>query len=230
MVWTLGVVSIFSFAQRSNIRLQRPGAFDRLIKHKLKTNIKNANLTVKISQKFVEYGLPFVIIVTCALPGRMPRFMSFFAAGLIGIIGLTHIIWPAHQRNALRLAIYFFMPLVIYYSETRIASWVSTEWQFVYNILFYFLILFAIMTLRTTRRRHNFRLKPLDYLILFVAIIVPNLPFAGLYDFQVGAIVAKIIVLFFVFEVMVGELKDRRHRFNWGTVAALLIVMAKTMV
>jgi UDP-GlcNAc:undecaprenyl-phosphate GlcNAc-1-phosphate transferase len=159
----------------------------------------------------------------------MPRFMSFFAAGLIAVIGLTHIIWPAHQRNALRLAVYFYIPFVIYYSETRIASWVSAEWQTVYNISFFFLILFAVMTLRTTRRRNNFRIKPFDYTILFTAIIVPNLPFMGLYDFQMGAIVAKVIVLLFAFEVMIGELKDRKHRFNWGAVAALLIVITKAV-
>lgn len=226
----LAITFVFILAERKAFQLQRPGAFDRLVKQKLKAHIKDRHLVVQISHKLVEYGLPFMIIVTCLMPERMPRFMSMLAAGLIVVIGLTHAIWPAHKRGALRLAVYFLVPFVVYYSETRIAAWMTSEWRIAYNLLFFFLLFFAVTTLRTTRRRHDFKLTSLDYALLFVAITVPNLPFLNGYDFHLGPIVAKIIVLFFAFEVLAGELRHRKSYFNWGTVAALLIVLVKAVV
>ncbi len=230
LLWVLLIVSVLIITQQSAFQLHRPGAFDRLVKQKLRVYVKEHHRVVKISQKLIEYGLPFMIIVTCLLPRRMPRFMSIIAAGLIGAVGLTHIIWPTHKKNVLRVAIYFFMPFVIYYSETRMATWVSHEWQVAYNLLFIVLLFFAIMTLRMTRRRNRFKLSPFDYALLFVAIIVPNLPFFSGFNVQIGSIVAKIIVLYFVFKVMSAELQDRKTSFTLGTVASLLIILVKASV
>jgi UDP-GlcNAc:undecaprenyl-phosphate GlcNAc-1-phosphate transferase len=230
MVLAMAIITAFVLVDRKSLRFPRPNAFDRRVKQRLRVHIKEDHFFIALSQKFVEYGLPFLIIITCLLPGRMPRLVSILAAVLIGVIGLAHVIWPAAKGNVLRLAIYFFMPFVIYYSETRMATWVSTEWQIAYNLLFIVLLFFAIITLRTTRRKHFFKLSALDYVLLFTAIIVPNLPFLSGHNFQLGPIAAKIIVLVFIFEVMTGELKGRKSCFNWGAVAALLVVVVRAVV
>jgi len=224
---SLVLVSLFSLADRKALQLNRPGSFDRLVKQKLRVFVKDSHLGIRVSQKLVEFGLPFLIIITCLLPGQMPRFISIFAVFLIAAIGLTHVVWPAHQKNVLRLAVYFFMPFVIYYSETRMVSWIYVEWQIAYNLLFFVLLFFAIATLRSTRRRSHFRITPFDYALLFTAIVVPNLPFIGMHDFQFGAVAAKIIVLYFVSEVLFGEMESRKSGFNLWTVAALLIVVVR---
>jgi UDP-GlcNAc:undecaprenyl-phosphate GlcNAc-1-phosphate transferase len=67
----------------------------------------------------------------------------------------------------------------------------------------------------------------MDFLIVVIALAVPNLPDPTIRSFDMGFLAAKIIVLFFSFEVLVGELRGKLARLGVTTVAALLLVAAR---
>jgi UDP-GlcNAc:undecaprenyl-phosphate GlcNAc-1-phosphate transferase len=228
--YCVAVFGCFFFASRAVFCLHRPGTFDRLVKQKLKYHIKERQLVIKASQKLLEFGFPFIIIVTCALPGRMPRFISIAAAGFVAVIGLTHMVWPAHKSSLIRLTAYFFIPFVIYYSETSLMTGLPGEWRIGYNLCFGVLFFFAIMTLKTSRRKKHFKFSPFDYVLLFAAIIIPNLPYTGIHDVHIGLIAAKIIILIFVSEVLMAELEGRKNALNKSTLAALLILTVRAVM
>ena len=92
------------------------------------------------------------------------------------------------------------------------------------------LALFVVMTLKFTRRRKGFRATPLDFLILVIALVVPNLPDPQIRSFNMGFLAAKIIVMFFSFEVLLGELRGEMNRLAVSTLAALLIVAVKGLI
>lgn len=49
----------------------------------------------------------------------------------------------------------------------------------------------------------------MDFLILMIALVVPNLPDPMIRSVQMGELAVKIIVLFFSFEVLLGEMRKR---------------------
>jgi UDP-GlcNAc:undecaprenyl-phosphate GlcNAc-1-phosphate transferase len=87
-----------------------------------------------------------------------------------------------------------------------------------------------VLTLKFTRRTSGFKATPLDYLILMLALVVPNLPDPGLQSLNMGFLAAKIIVFFFSFEVLVGELRGRLTRPAAATIAALLLVAFRGLI
>ena len=52
----------------------------------------------------------------------------------------------------------------------------------------------------------RFRLTPLDFLVVFFAFSVPNLPGSTLGTWQVGEMAAKLIVLFYALELVLSRM------------------------
>ena len=130
----------------------------------------------------------------------------------------------------LRAVIYFFVPLILYYGEVRPAAWLPSGANRWFTLSFGVVVFFAVMTLKFTRRREGFTLKPIDFIILFVAVVVPNLPDAAIHTYQAGALATKIVVLFFVFEVLAGELRGALGRLGLATAVALAVVAVKGLI
>jgi UDP-GlcNAc:undecaprenyl-phosphate GlcNAc-1-phosphate transferase len=227
LCFALGVLSIITAADRNGWRINRPGFIDRLVKQRLKIHIKDRFLIVKVSQAIMETGFPLLLITACVLPRNIPLPLSIVGAGIILAITLARWFKPSQESNALRLTIYLFLPVVVYYGELRPAAWLPPEMKYGFGMCFGVLVFFAIVTLKTTRRRQGFRATPMDFILLFVAMVVPNLPDLVAHGFNLGFMAAKIIVFFFVFEVLMGELRGRRNRLNWITVLGLVVVVGR---
>ena len=84
--------------------------------------------------------------------------------------------------------------------------------------------------LKLTRRQNGFKTTPTDFLILFIALIVPNLPDAQIQSYQMGLFAAKIIAMLFSYEVLVGELRGELHGFGLTIISALLVVWVRLLV
>ncbi len=99
-----------------------------------------------------------------------------------------------------------------------------------FNLNFVVLVFFAVMTLKLTRRREGFKLKPIDFIILFVAIVVPNLPDTAVNSYHAGPLATKIVVFFFTFEVLVGELRGAMGRLGAAIAFAMVVVVVKGVI
>ena len=67
----------------------------------------------------------------------------------------------------------------------------------------------------------------MDFLILFIALVVPNLPDARIQSYHMGLVAAKIIVLFFSYEVLLGELRVRSSKVSFTTVPVLVVMTVR---
>jgi len=103
------------------------------------------------------------------------------------------------------------------------ALWAST-------LFFGALAFFMVMTLKFTRRQKGFKATPMDFLILVIALVVPNLPDPMIRGVQMGELAAKIIVLFFSFEVLLGELRGSMNRLTLGVLAGLALLALRGIV
>ena len=132
---------------------------------------------------------------------------------------------------ALRFALYLTIPFVIYLSETDLAAWVSYKLVHpYYNLSFVFLIVFVILTLKFTRRTKGFKTSPMDFLILFIALVVPNLPDERIQSYHMGLVAAKIIVLFFSYEVLIGGLREDLKRLVLSTIPVMVVMAVRGLM
>ena len=70
----------------------------------------------------------------------------------------------------------------------------------------------------------------MDFLILFIALVVPNLPDERIQSFSMGLVAAKIIVLFFSYEVLIGELREDLKRLVLATIPVMVIMAVRGLI
>lgn len=219
----------FFVAERSGWRLRRFALIDGVIKGRLKI-LRERGWFIKISFRIVAVGIPLLVLVTCLVPTTIPSYFSILSASLLGVL---LVIW-FYKRNWLRggltLILYLFIPFVVYWSVASEAPWINGNLDRFYRLLYIGLAFFVIMTLRFTKRRQGFKSTPMDFLILFIAVGVPYI--AGLYvkNGDLASMVARIIMLFFSYEVLIGELREKLNRLAIATGASLALVVVRGLV
>jgi UDP-GlcNAc:undecaprenyl-phosphate GlcNAc-1-phosphate transferase len=85
----------------------------------------------------------------------------------------------------------------------------------------------VVLTLKWTNRRKGFRVTPMDFLILLIVLAVSVLPEDYARGYHPGAIAARIVTLFFAYEVLIGELRGELGTVAWTTVGALFLVAGR---
>ena len=95
---------------------------------------------------------------------------------------------------------------------------------FLADFFFLLLVVFVGFTLKFTRRRKGFKTSTLDFLILFIALVVPNLPDPRIQSYNMGLLAIKIVIFFFSYEVLIGELRNDNRWLIVTTSASLLVI------
>ena len=220
------IMSGFFIADSTGWKLKRFHFVDKILKGKLRV-IKEKNILIKVSFRIIEVGVPSLLLLTCFLPASVPRYFAFFSIGFLGLIFLVWFFNKQWMDMALRFALYLTIPFVIYLSQVDMAVWMSHNLVKPYNLSFMFLIVFVILTVKFTRRTKGFKTSPMDFLILFIALVVPNLPDERIQSYHMGLVAAKIIVLFFSYEVLIGELRENLKYLVLATIPALVIMAVR---
>lgn len=226
MIFSGVILSGFFVAEKRGWKLKRYDLVDKVIKGRLRI-LKEKNILIKVSSRIVEVGAPSLLLFTCFLPTSMPIYFSFFSMALLGLILVTLYIKKEWMGIVLRLTLYPMIPIVIYWGEVDTVAWMNDKLLQPYNLSFGFLFLFVVLTHKFTRRRSGFKSTPMDFLILFIALVVPNLPDEQIQSYHMGLMAAKIIVFFFSYEVLIGELRLKFNKLGLTTILALVIISVK---
>jgi len=220
------IVSGFVISDRFGWQLQRFDLIDKVIKGRLQI-LKERSILIKVSFYFVEFVLPLMVIVSCLIPTNIPGYFSVVSIVLAAGVFLVWVFLRHWLTGMLRVAFYMLVPSVLWLGKTDVVSWINPEAMGGYNLAFVALALFVVLTLKFTRRQKGFKATPMDFLILVIALVVPNLPDLTIQSFNMGFLAVKIIVLFFSFEVLIGELREQTARMGVATVAALVVAAAR---
>ncbi len=198
---------------------------DNMIKGRLRI-LKDRNVFIKVSFQAAQVGFPILLIVTCLIPENIPDYVALFAAFLLGIILLYRFVKINWQPFLVRIPFFLCIPFIIYLGEESVARWVQPEYLRIYNLSFVVLVILILLILKFSRRQ-GFKSTPMDFLILFIALVVPNLPDEHIQSFHMGLIAAKTIAMYFSFEVLIGELRTDLHKLAPYISIALIVIIIR---
>jgi UDP-GlcNAc:undecaprenyl-phosphate GlcNAc-1-phosphate transferase len=220
----------FYVAHNVGFTFRRFVIIDSVIKGRFSA-MRERGILIKTAFRITEFGIPALLFFTAFLPSSLPPYLAFGSATLIFLIWLVFIFKKAWLHLVLIPAIYLIIPFIVYYScrGTGTLNGLSTI-ETIYNCGFVMLVFFVVLTLKFTRRQQGFRATPLDFLIFFTALAAPTI--AGMYSEygQLGNMVAKTIMFYFGFEVLIGELRGSFGKLTIMTLATLLVVVIRGIV
>ena len=157
--------------------------------------------------QFLAVTVPLFLIALVFLPSTVPTDVGYvsialFAVVLIGLSCSSQVA-PYFVRGGLYVGTTF----LLYVCEGSRVGTVSVV-AMAHNIFF---IVAAVMVLLSLRfnQESRFKTTPLDYLMVFLAVTFPLLP-GGSSDFShLGIFAAKLVVLFFSFELLLHAFAAR---------------------
>jgi UDP-GlcNAc:undecaprenyl-phosphate GlcNAc-1-phosphate transferase len=228
LLFAAAIILTVFVADERGWRMKRYPVIDIVIKGPFR-KLREQHVIIKISFKAVEIGFISILLLTCFLPRRMPVFLSVSA--LILLISLF-IIWQFKPKGAsivAEIAIFLMIPFLVYLGQTSVYYLRETFLIKTYNFSYGILIIFVLLTLKFTRR-HGFKTTPMDFLILIIAVVLPNLPDERIRHWQMGFVAAKIVVLFFTYEILKGELRMNAEKLLYTGVMALMIISIRGFI
>jgi UDP-GlcNAc:undecaprenyl-phosphate/decaprenyl-phosphate GlcNAc-1-phosphate transferase len=220
------VLAAMTMALRRGWRFRRFTLIDVVLAGTLR-RLRNDGSIARVVFRFFEYGLPALLLFTCLLTRHVSIVAARAALLLLVIVAVVWLIKRERLVTVLRGALYLMIPVAVYFSERQPVAWLQGTGLYVYNVAFGVLAVLVVIVSRLSRRDEGFRSTPMDFLVLFLALAVPNLPDQQLRDYHLGLVAAKIIILYFSYEVLLAELRDRIRGLSVATLASLAVLVSR---
>ena len=157
--------------------------------------------------RFLAAVVPLFLIGTVFLPAQVPDDVGYISAALFCIVLVGLFFLPRLAPYFVRGGLYMGSTFLFYFSDV---SWMQAIplIKMSYYFLFGSIAAMALLSMRFDSQS-RFRTTPLDYLVVCLAIIFPFLPEVSIDISTFGLFVAKLIVLFFSFELLLHAFADR---------------------
>ncbi|MBT0666190.1 undecaprenyl/decaprenyl-phosphate alpha-N-acetylglucosaminyl 1-phosphate transferase [Geobacter pelophilus] len=218
-----GVLAVFTLADRTGWRPRGLEQFNLHIGQRIR-ELRDHGRIIKNFFPLFSVTVPLLLFVTCVRPMELPPFVTC-AAGLFGVVILTLVVCGRQWlMPVLRLAIYLLIPCAVYFGDVSRSAWQDGMGLSLYNASFGLMALLMIVISRFSRRQEGFKSTPLDFLIVMLAVVAPNLPVQRLNEYQLGMTAARIIMLYFSFEVLFAELRGKSFPISVLTASSLLVM------
>jgi UDP-GlcNAc:undecaprenyl-phosphate GlcNAc-1-phosphate transferase len=223
LLFSAAVLSLFSAARRRQWRMKRFDILDIVIVGGLR-RLRDEGVLISVLFRGFQALVPSLLLLACIIPGRYPAYLAGAAASAALLLLLVRVLARERLIMALRPVLYLLIPFSVYLSESASAGWADGRVRLMYNGLFIACALGSILVSRFTRRTAGFRSTPLDFLILFIVAVFPFLHSVHFRDYLPGIMAAKIIILYFSYEVLLSELRGKVVGTAFLTLLSLLAV------
>lgn len=225
----LSVYGLFAGTILSTFLLAKPGGGWRFIIPRIHTvtasvMISDANrgYLARVPLQILNVGIPLALVVGTSLSLTVPTDMAWLSAGLSGLLLVGWHIAPRYRNWLVRGGLYVGSTFLAYAIETsaRDAQWLSVAMA---NLSFVALGALVVCAIRFDDA-HRFKTTPLDYLVVFLALMSALLPELQWEGIPLGRLAAKLTILFFSFELLLHSVEAHLWRLAlvaWWVLAAL---------
>jgi len=204
LVLAISVLLLFIAAGRG--LLPSPASRDGLfVSNVAVTRIVNGPLLTDMPIQFLAVAVPFFLIALVFLPSNVPSDVGYLSIALfvVVLLGISTQVAPYFVRGGLYVGTTF----LLYVCEGSRSSSVSAV-AMAHNAFFVVVAIMVLLSLRFNEQ-NRFQTTPLDYLMVFLAITFPLLPEVNADISHLGVFAAKLLVLFFSFELLLHAFSHR---------------------
>jgi UDP-GlcNAc:undecaprenyl-phosphate GlcNAc-1-phosphate transferase len=157
--------------------------------------------------RFLAAVVPLFLIATVFLPAQVPQDVGYMSTALFAVllVGLSFL--PRLAPYFVRGGLYLGSTFLLYVSDS---SWMQAVHPIpvTYHIMFGAMAVMVLLSMRFDSQS-RFQTTPLDYLMVCLAVIFPFFPEVRPDISSFGLFAAKLIVLFFSFELLLHAFADR---------------------
>lgn len=203
VVIAASVLAIFIGAGRGLIALPA----SRRERWSARGKVMNGSGLADLPIRFLAIAVPLFLIATVFLPTDVPYDVGYLSIGLFAVVLVGLAVLPRLVPYFVRGGLYVGTTFLLYVHED---SWLRTASGFAvtHNVFFVVVAVMVLLSLRFSEES-RFQTTPLDYLMVLLAVTFPLLPEVSVDVSMLGVLSAKLIVLFFSFELLLHSFANR---------------------
>ena len=223
------LVLFFEMARRKEFKF-RDDQGNLLGQQSVIVQFAGSHFSIRFVFFLFRWCLVGLIFLQCLVPRQVPVYVGGIAlvfGAAVWWVGRYRVGW---KKEIQRLTLYCSIPFLIYGSTFAPANWFGGGIAHVSNMGYGALIFLVIGTLNLTQRQKGFQFNPLDFLVFIVIIVLPNLPALHIDLPAVKFMVAKVLILFFGFDVLLGELRETDDFLDRGLMVVFLVVGIRGLI
>lgn len=160
-----------------------------------------------MAPRYLAVVVPLFLTMNVFLPGHVPMDVGYAAISLFTVVLLGLFLVPQHRPLFVRGGLYVGSAFLMYMSEQ---AEIPNIWPIylTQNVVLAFIAVLVLLSMRFSRS-NRFQTTPLDYLMVFFALIIPLLPEMRADMPTLSILAGKLIVLYFSFELLLHTFSDR---------------------
>jgi UDP-GlcNAc:undecaprenyl-phosphate GlcNAc-1-phosphate transferase len=171
------------------------------------TRLMNGPWLTDLPMQFLAVTVPCFLIALVFVPSNVPTDVGYLSIIIFGIVLLGLSFSPHVAPYFVRGGLYVGTTFLLYVCEmSRYRSMSAVA--MVHNVFFVVVAVMVLLSLRFNEE-NRFQTTPLDYLMVFLAVTFPLLPEVSADIAHLGVFAAKLMVLFFSFELLLHAFSNR---------------------
>jgi len=187
--------------------------------------IKNHPLFVATPVHLVTVGIPLLFLLTSLACKEVPKDFGVGATILAALL-LLHLLFTRRKESIVLRAVNYVTAAFMIYLETKYvvgqAPLLDTA------EIWYFIVLAVAIGLAVRYAADiEFKTSPMDYLVILIVLSVGLLSRDSLHQADLGAMVVKLVIVFYGCELIIARTKSRWSLLNLSSLVALVILGAR---
>lgn len=171
---------------------------------------------------FCGIAVPAYLLLVSSLVESVPMDVGFLVAALFLVMLVYYFRLSGQPFSMVERAVaYVTAVIVVYLAQAEPGP--LADFMLHRNIFFVTLAVAVAIGFRFSRA-DGFRMSPMDFLVIFIAIAVPNLPGSHFQHANVGEGIAKLIVLFYGIELVLANIGSRWNVARYAMFVTLAIL------
>ena len=170
---------------------------------------KDRGQIIKFSFGIVKVGVPTLLIFNALFPKAGNNSYFLLSGSFLILLLLARLIDTKTLNIISKIALYLYTPFMIFACDQSLYLYLSPALIAIYSLLYLLLLASVVLTMKLTRRSNGFKSSTLDFLVIFVILLIPNLPDVGLQGYLLGLVAVKTVILYYSYEVLIGELRRK---------------------
>jgi len=217
------VLGAFYYARITNWKFHKNELTESALLTTLIRYLRKKGWLTTIPTFMLKVLVPLLLVISTLIATEVEKDMAVLAAFLLIVLLMSSVINASGNGVIEKAVVYIVSVMAIYLLP---ASGYEFDNYNIINWLFALLVIAFALRVRFSHE-NTFQITPLDYLVIILVIVVPNLPEAHLDDSGFGEMAVKLIILFYASEAVIGLNIRKWNLMRIGTIGALSILVIR---
>ncbi|MDH5570716.1 MAG: undecaprenyl/decaprenyl-phosphate alpha-N-acetylglucosaminyl 1-phosphate transferase [Gammaproteobacteria bacterium] len=225
LMFSFIVLTLFQWSKRFNWKFHEANIkTDPFLKRKVKWLVSSGILTVG-PHLLLKLGVTIILLLSVMLPDvDLNQNIAILSSALLAFFIVSFLISKGQVTIFEKAVVYIVCVLSVYLLQN--STIIISEY---YEVLNYFFVILAIGFALKIRFSHDsaLQLTPLDFLVVSLVIVVPNIPDMGFGNEHIGEMAIKLIVMFYAAEAVLNSVSGKWDLIRAGIISTLVVAMLR---